>query len=64
MIEAIVENLNIKQSLFADVEKVWKPGIIVSSNTSGISIREMVAGRSEEFRSHFLGTHFLIRRAI
>lgn len=58
VIEAIVENLNIKQSLFANVEKVWKPGIIVSSNTSGISIREMVAGRSEEFRSHFLGTHF------
>ncbi len=58
VIEAIVENLKIKQNLFADVEKVWKPGIIVSSNTSGISIREMVANRSEEFRSHFLGTHF------
>ncbi|PTX60814.1 3-hydroxyacyl-CoA dehydrogenase [Melghirimyces profundicolus] len=58
VIEAIIENLEIKQSLFAKVEEVWKPGIIVSSNTSGISIHEMVKERSAEFRSHFLGTHF------
>ncbi|OYD07049.1 3-hydroxyacyl-CoA dehydrogenase/enoyl-CoA hydratase family protein [Paludifilum halophilum] len=58
VIEAVVENLNIKQDLFTRIEQVWKPGIIVSSNTSGISIREMVEGRSEAFRSHFLGTHF------
>jgi len=58
IVEAVVENLKIKQDLYAKVEQVWKPGTIVSSNTSGISIHAMVEGRSEEFRSHFLGTHF------
>ncbi|MBA4493839.1 3-hydroxyacyl-CoA dehydrogenase [Paenactinomyces guangxiensis] len=58
IIEVVVENLKIKQDLFARLEKVWKPGTIVSSNTSGISINKMVEGRSEEFKKHFLGTHF------
>lgn len=58
VIEAVVENLKVKQDLFTQIEEVWKPGTVVSSNTSGISIREMVQGRSPEFRSHFLGTHF------
>ncbi len=35
-----------------------KPGTIVSSNTSGLSINEMTEGRSEDFRQHFLVTHF------
>ncbi|WP_212773287.1 3-hydroxyacyl-CoA dehydrogenase/enoyl-CoA hydratase family protein [Polycladomyces abyssicola] len=58
IIEAVVENLAIKQQLFENIEKVWKRGTIVSSNTSGISIHAMVEGRSEAFRRHFLGTHF------
>jgi 3-hydroxyacyl-CoA dehydrogenase len=58
VIEVVVENLEIKQDLFKRLENVWKPGIVVSSNTSGISINKMVEGRSEEFRKHFLGTHF------
>jgi 3-hydroxyacyl-CoA dehydrogenase len=58
IIEVVVENLKIKQDLFARLEQVWKPGMIVSSNTSGISINKMVEGRSEEFKKHFLGTHF------
>ncbi|MEV3553289.1 3-hydroxyacyl-CoA dehydrogenase NAD-binding domain-containing protein [Paenibacillus larvae] len=58
IIEVIVENLAVKQQLFANIEKVWKAGTIVSSNTSGISINDMVKDRSEEFQSHFLGTHF------
>lgn len=58
IIEVVVENLAIKQQLFEKIESVWKPGIIVSSNTSGISINQMSAGRSSEFRQHFLGTHF------
>ncbi|SMO77668.1 3-hydroxyacyl-CoA dehydrogenase [Melghirimyces algeriensis] len=58
IIEAIIENLKIKQGLFEKVENVWKPGTLVSSNTSGISIHDMVEGRSAEFRSHFMGTHF------
>lgn len=58
IVEAVVENLKIKQDLFARIEQVWKPGTIVSSNTSGISIQEMVSKCSDEFRAHFLGTHF------
>ncbi len=58
IVEAVVENLQIKKDLFARIEKVWKPGTIVSSNTSGISVKAMVAECSEEFQAHFLGTHF------
>jgi 3-hydroxyacyl-CoA dehydrogenase len=58
IIEVIVENLTVKQSLYEKVEQVWKEGTIVSSNTSGISINKMVEGRSDVFKKHFLGTHF------
>ncbi|MCS7182860.1 MAG: 3-hydroxyacyl-CoA dehydrogenase NAD-binding domain-containing protein [Thermoanaerobaculum sp.] len=58
IVEAVVERLDIKQQLFARVEQVWRPGSIVSSNTSGLPIRKMVEGRSLEFRKHFLVTHF------
>ncbi|MCL6635360.1 MAG: 3-hydroxyacyl-CoA dehydrogenase [Peptococcaceae bacterium] len=58
IIEVVVERLDIKQDLLKKVEKVRKPGSIVSSNTSGISINKMSEGLSEEFRRHFLGTHF------
>lgn len=58
VIEAIVERLDIKRSLFERVDKYRRPGSIVSSNTSGISIRAMSEGMSEDFRKHFLGTHF------
>jgi 3-hydroxyacyl-CoA dehydrogenase len=58
VVEAIVENLAIKQDLWKRVAAVWKPGTIVSSNTSGISIDKMSEGLPQEFRRHFLGTHF------
>lgn len=58
IIEVVVERLDIKQSVFAQIDKYRKPGTIVSSNTSGISIEAMAEGRSEDFRKHFLGTHF------
>ncbi|TCP55599.1 3-hydroxyacyl-CoA dehydrogenase [Tumebacillus sp. BK434] len=58
IIEVVVENLAIKQSLFEKLEGVVRPGTIVSSNTSGLSIAAMVEGRSQAFREHFLGTHF------
>nr|WP_153721162.1 3-hydroxyacyl-CoA dehydrogenase/enoyl-CoA hydratase family protein [Sporosarcina cascadiensis] len=58
IIEVVVENLDIKKSLYEKVENVIKPGTIVTSNTSGISIEAMSEGRSEEFQKHFLGTHF------
>ncbi len=58
IIEVVVENLDVKRNVFAAVEAHRKPGTIVSSNTSGVSINDMCEGRSEEFRRHFLGTHF------
>ncbi|MBX6395714.1 MAG: 3-hydroxyacyl-CoA dehydrogenase, partial [Alicyclobacillaceae bacterium] len=58
VIEVIVENLEAKRALLERVEAHWRPGMIVSSNTSGVSIAKMVEGRSEEFQAHFLGTHF------
>ncbi len=58
VIEVIIENMAIKKKLFKEVEENWIEGTIVSSNTSGLSINEMVADNSPEFRRHFLGTHF------
>jgi 3-hydroxyacyl-CoA dehydrogenase len=58
IIEAVVENLEIKRQLFGRVERVRKPGSVVASNTSGIPIRQIAEGFPEEFRAHFLGTHF------
>lgn len=58
VLEAIVENLKIKQDLMARIDAVRKPTCIVSTNTSGIPVKDIAAGRSESFRQHFLGTHF------
>ncbi|AQQ52678.1 3-hydroxyacyl-CoA dehydrogenase/enoyl-CoA hydratase family protein [Planococcus lenghuensis] len=58
IIEVVVENLDIKKDLYEKIDQVRKPGTIISSNTSGISIEAMAEGRSEDFRNHFLGTHF------
>lgn len=58
IIEVIVEKLEIKQALFEKVDQLRRPGTVVSSNTSGIPIHFMSEGRSEDFRKHFLGTHF------
>lgn len=58
IIEVIVERLEIKKGLFEKIDAVRKPGTIVSSNTSGVSINAMAEGRSEDFQAHFLGTHF------
>ncbi len=58
IIEAVIENLEIKKSVFEQVDKFRKPGSIVSTNTSGIPVHLMTDGRSEDFKKHFLGTHF------
>ncbi|GEK33805.1 3-hydroxyacyl-CoA dehydrogenase/enoyl-CoA hydratase family protein [Kurthia sibirica] len=58
VIEVVTENLEIKQSLFGKIDNVRKAGTIITSNTSGISINDMAEGRSEDFKKHFLGTHF------
>jgi 3-hydroxyacyl-CoA dehydrogenase len=58
VIEVVVERLDIKQSVFTEVEKYRKPGTLITSNTSGIPIHLMAEGRSDDFKKHFCGTHF------
>ena len=58
VIEVVVERLDIKQSVFTEVEKYRTPGTLITSNTSGIPIHLMTAGRSDDFKKHFCGTHF------
>ena len=58
ILEAVVEQLDIKRALLERVETVRRRGTIVSSNTSGIPIAALAEGRSDDFRRHWLGTHF------
>lgn len=58
VIEVVVERLDIKQKVFANVEKHMKAGAIITSNTSGIRLAELVEGRSDAFVKNFLITHF------
>ena len=58
IIEVVVERLDIKQKVFELVEKHRTPGTVISSNTSGIPIKFMNEGRSEDFQNHFAVTHF------
>jgi len=58
IIEAIVENLDIKRSLLKKVEAVRKPGTIVTTNTSGLPVAKIAEGFSEDFRRSWFGTHF------
>jgi 3-hydroxyacyl-CoA dehydrogenase len=58
IIEVVVERLDIKQQVFEKVDKLRKPGTLVTSNTSGISINMMAEGKSADFQKHFCGTHF------
>ncbi|MGB9628707.1 MAG: 3-hydroxyacyl-CoA dehydrogenase NAD-binding domain-containing protein [Thermodesulfobacteriota bacterium] len=58
IIEAVIEDLNIKRDLFRKLLPFLKEGVVVSSNTSGISIQKMVDGLPKDFEERFLGTHF------
>ncbi len=58
IIEAVIENLEIKKNLFAKVEQFRREDTLITSNTSGIPVHLMLDGRSENFRRHFCGTHF------
>ncbi|MEO9511473.1 MAG: 3-hydroxyacyl-CoA dehydrogenase NAD-binding domain-containing protein [Flavobacteriaceae bacterium] len=58
IIEVVVERLNIKKQVFENLEKHRKPGTLITSNTSGIPIKFMSEGRSDDFKQHFCGTHF------
>ncbi|MCP5463976.1 MAG: 3-hydroxyacyl-CoA dehydrogenase/enoyl-CoA hydratase family protein [Deltaproteobacteria bacterium] len=58
IIEVVVERLDIKQKVFSQVEEHRRKDAVVSSNTSGIRLKEMCEGRSDSFKKHFLITHF------
>src|SRR5881394_1267303 len=58
IVEAVVENLDIKRSLYEKVEQHRRPASVIASNTSGIPLKQLATGRSEDFRAHFLGIHF------
>jgi 3-hydroxyacyl-CoA dehydrogenase len=58
IIEAVVENLDIKRALLKKVEAIRKPGTIVSTNTSGLPVGKIAEGFSDDFRKSWLGTHF------
>lgn len=58
VMEVVVERLDIKKQVFEKIEKHRKAGTLITSNTSGIPIKFMNEGRSEDFRKHFAVTHF------
>ncbi|MDD5543240.1 MAG: 3-hydroxyacyl-CoA dehydrogenase/enoyl-CoA hydratase family protein [Acidobacteriia bacterium] len=58
IIEAVAENLEIKQHLLERLETFRQPGSLVSSNTSGLPLAKIAVGRSDDFRRHWIGTHF------
>ena len=58
VVEAIVEDLQAKKALLARVDEVAGPDLVVSSNTSGLSVNALVADCSARLRKRFLGTHF------
>ncbi len=58
IMEVVVERLDIKKQVFETLEKHRTAGTLITSNTSGIPIKFMCEGRSEDFQKHFCGTHF------
>jgi len=58
IIEAVVENLEIKRSLLRKVEAIRKPGTIITTNTSGLPVGKIAEGFSDDFRHAWFGTHF------
>jgi 3-hydroxyacyl-CoA dehydrogenase len=58
VIEVVIENLKVKQELFVRVEKIVRIECIVTTNTSGIPIKDICANFGPKLKAHFLGTHF------
>jgi 3-hydroxyacyl-CoA dehydrogenase len=58
IIEAVIERPDIKQALYSKIERVLQPNTIITSNTSGLPAHLLIEGRSENFRRHFMITHF------
>ena len=58
VIEAVVERLDVKQALYAQLESVLRPDAVITTNTSSIRMELLLDGRSDSFCERFLGTHF------
>src|SRR6202451_384605 len=58
IIEAVVEDMEIKRGLLRKIEAIRKPGTIITTNTSGLPVGKIVEGFSDEFRRQWFGTHF------
>src|SRR3989442_1340484 len=58
IIEAVVEDLEIKRALLTKVDAIRKPGTIITTNTSGLPVAKIAEGFSEDFRRCWFGTHF------
>jgi 3-hydroxyacyl-CoA dehydrogenase len=58
LVEAVVEDLAIKTKLLEAVDGIRKPGTLITTNTSGLSVKAIAKGRSQDFRKHWFGTHF------
>src|ERR1700688_1053526 len=58
IIEAVVENLEIKRALLRKIEAIRKPGTIITTNTSGLPVGKIAEGFSDDFRRSWFGTHF------
>jgi 3-hydroxyacyl-CoA dehydrogenase len=58
IVEAIIENMDAKRDLVARIDRLRKPNSIVSSNTSGLPISQIATNASDDFKKHFIGTHF------
>ncbi|MDF1665892.1 MAG: 3-hydroxyacyl-CoA dehydrogenase family protein, partial [Planctomycetota bacterium] len=58
IVEAVPEVLSIKRSTYEKVDAHRKPGSIICTNTSGLSVNAMTEGRSDDFKKNFIGTHY------
>ncbi len=58
IIEAVVEKIDVKRELLSAVDAARRLGSIVTTNTSGLPVAAIAEGRSDDFRRHWLGTHF------
>jgi 3-hydroxyacyl-CoA dehydrogenase len=58
IIEAVVENLDLKRALLKKVEGIRRPGTIITTNTSGLPVGKIAEGFSDDFRRCWFGTHF------
>jgi 3-hydroxyacyl-CoA dehydrogenase len=58
IVEAVVEDLQIKRALLAQADAARRPGTFITTNTSGLSVAALAEGRTDDFRKHWFGAHF------